>query len=293
MENTTNINVGGTQQSAAVKYCTTCGEALNPMAEICPKCGVRQAMPAAPAPAVQPAPNVKYCTTCGESLNLAAEICPKCGVRQMTPVAVPGVQTNFQPQQPAVRYCTSCGASLNPAAEICPKCGERQTAASPNMFFGSGGGSSRSMGFFESWAACLRRTFDFKGRASQSEYAYFILRLDAILLLLCFFSTFGIILWYILAFITLIPYISVHVRRFHDFNVSGWFYLLVIVIDMIITTPIIAFFTSMAGISRWLGGGGSLSATAIGLVTTVVLTFIVNLVIALIKGTEGANRYGA
>jgi len=59
------------------KYCSSCGELILKEAEICPKCGVRQAPASLP-----PVPNEKYCSSCGALILINAEICPKCGVRQ-------------------------------------------------------------------------------------------------------------------------------------------------------------------------------------------------------------------
>ena len=70
----------------AAKFCHACGETIDVRAELCPKCGVRQAMSGAAfgTSAAEPAaaPNRKYCYACRAEIDYRAEICPKCGVRQ-------------------------------------------------------------------------------------------------------------------------------------------------------------------------------------------------------------------
>jgi len=65
------------QAKPTQKYCFSCGELILKEAEICPKCGVRQAPASSPTDS-----NEKYCSSCGALILKNAEICPKCGVRQ-------------------------------------------------------------------------------------------------------------------------------------------------------------------------------------------------------------------
>ena len=73
---------------------------------------------------------------------------------------------------------------------------------------------------------CFKKYFDFKGRASRSEYWYFTL-----FIVLGYAIGFGLIFvaaplfWLLMIFIlvVLIPWISVAARRLHDINKSGWF----------------------------------------------------------------------
>ena len=73
---------------------------------------------------------------------------------------------------------------------------------------------------------CFKKYFDFKGRASRSEYWYFTL-----FIILGYAIGFGLIFvaaplfWLLTIFIliVLIPWISVAARRLHDINKSGWF----------------------------------------------------------------------
>ena len=81
---------------------------------------------------------------------------------------------------------------------------------------------------------------NFSGRASRSEYWYFMLCnfLIIIALLICFgisvalFGGFGmlfIVVYVIYAFGILLPNIGVLVRRLHDVNKSGWFYFVALI----------------------------------------------------------------
>jgi uncharacterized membrane protein YhaH (DUF805 family) len=73
---------------------------------------------------------------------------------------------------------------------------------------------------------CFKKYFDFKGRASRSEYWYFVL-----FIVIGYAIGFGLIFaasqlfWLLAVFIIaiIIPWISVAVRRLHDINKSGWF----------------------------------------------------------------------
>ena len=73
---------------------------------------------------------------------------------------------------------------------------------------------------------CFKKYFDFKGRASRTEYWYFTL-----FIVLGYAIGFGLIFvvpilfWALIIFIIVIfiPWISVAARRLHDINKSGWF----------------------------------------------------------------------
>ena len=73
---------------------------------------------------------------------------------------------------------------------------------------------------------CFKKYFDFKGRASRTEYWYFTL-----FIVLGYAIGFGLIFvvpilfWALIIFIIVIfiPWISVAARRLHDIDKSGWF----------------------------------------------------------------------
>ena len=82
------------------------------------------------------------------------------------------------------------------------------------------------LSFSDAVKKCFKKYFDFKGRASRSEYWYFTL-----FIVLGYAIGFGLIFvaaplfWLLMIFIAavIIPWISVAARRLHDINKSGWF----------------------------------------------------------------------
>ena len=135
------------------------------------------------------------------------------------------------------------------------------------------------MGFGEAVRCCLQQKYaTFAGRASRSEYWWFMLAyfIGAMIFMIPFFVMGGLdsvangdlagapivpivlVSLYFLGMI--IPTISVTVRRFHDRNLSGWWYLGLI----------------LAGAIPFVG-----IAATIG-----------SFVITVLKGTPGANTFG-
>lgn len=95
------------------------------------------------------------------------------------------------------------------------------------------------MTFAESINTCLKQKYaDFNGRASRSEYWWFVLLQFLIYLVLMFvtggvmnyetgeMNIIGIIIFLLALAIFLVPSIAVSVRRLHDIDKSGWFYLI-------------------------------------------------------------------
>lgn len=141
------------------------------------------------------------------------------------------------------------------------------------------------MTFTDSVRTCLREKYvTFSGRASRSEYWWFQLFYVLVMagLALIFYASglfnsfdpvtgqlnalggaaiVAMILAAVVVLALILPLISVVVRRFHDRNLSGWWYLGGIVAGMI---PIV----------------GMLASLAI-------------LVITILKGTDGPNKFGA
>ena len=88
------------------------------------------------------------------------------------------------------------------------------------------------MSFEQAIRTCLQlKYFQFDGRASRSEYWWFFLFslivlqvaavLDAVTGLFIFYLTAALVL--------MIPTLSVCVRRFHDFDRSGWWILIILI----------------------------------------------------------------
>ncbi|SEV88647.1 Uncharacterized membrane protein YhaH, DUF805 family [Cognatiyoonia koreensis] len=141
------------------------------------------------------------------------------------------------------------------------------------------------MTFSESIRTCLREKYaTFSGRAPRSEYWWFqlfyLLIVLGLVLLMALtgglsgafdqngelapgaaasLGIFGII-FLIVMLGMILPLISVTVRRFHDYNLSGWWYLGGIIAGLI---PFVGFLASIA-----------------------------ILVITILKGTDGPNNFG-
>ena len=105
-----------------------------------------------------------------------------------------------------------------------------------------------SVGFGEAISICFKKYFVFQGRAKLSEFWYFILFCIILSLIGIYLSSIGStplsILGLILSYGTVIPQISVNVRRLHDTNRSGW-YLWIPIYNLIITM----FFDSSSEVS--------------------------------------------
>ena len=136
------------------------------------------------------------------------------------------------------------------------------------------------MTFRESLRSCLGNYATFSGRASRSEIWWFILFYSLVLMVLI---GIGMVLafnglevgeqginpagwlFFILAGIfclgMALPLWAVTVRRFHDYGLSGWVYLGLVLLSLI---PYVGFLASLATI-----------------------------VICCLKGTSGPNRFGA
>ena len=86
------------------------------------------------------------------------------------------------------------------------------------------------MDFSSAISICFKKYFDFSGRASRSEFWYFVLFVSLLLfgagLLLGIFmpnnqSLDGVVTLFIYLPL-IIPFIAVTARRLHDFGMSGW-----------------------------------------------------------------------
>ena len=94
------------------------------------------------------------------------------------------------------------------------------------------------MTFIESIKTCFKKYITIKGRAPRSEYWWFQAMFVPFFLFVVIMSeaenlesSSELIIWfYLLCFviviISLIPVITVTIRRFHDTNKSGWYFLL-------------------------------------------------------------------
>jgi len=99
------------------------------------------------------------------------------------------------------------------------------------------------MSFFEAITICFRKYATFSGRATRSEFWYFVLFyvicliIAPIMDLFLFNTVFGMFYW-IVYIVTLLPYFAVWVRRLHDINRSGWWTIPIMITSMIIVGTI-------------------------------------------------------
>jgi uncharacterized membrane protein YhaH (DUF805 family) len=102
---------------------------------------------------------------------------------------------------------------------------------------------------FQYFLDAYRKFGDFKGRARRSEfwywYLFFVLGLIVLATLGSFLGTFGYVLYGIFLIGSLIPSLSLSVRRMHDAGKSGWF-LLIPIYGMILH-----FIDSETGTNKW------------------------------------------
>ena len=99
------------------------------------------------------------------------------------------------------------------------------------------------------YVSCMKRYFQFSGRASRSEYFFFHLACLILLLVLCFIlapalsilgrfgTVVGVLLYCIIYYGSLIPSIAVTARRFHDTGRSGWMMLIPVYSSVIVFLP--------------------------------------------------------
>ncbi|WHO76168.1 DUF805 domain-containing protein [Rhizobium sp. BT03] len=133
------------------------------------------------------------------------------------------------------------------------------------------------MGFTEAVRTVLKQKYaTFSGRAPRSEYWWFMLfcvlalfPLAIVAFVLAYATSGGgvpspvsytVVIWMLFGLAILLPGISLQVRRFHDRNISGWWYLALFALSYI---PYVAF-----------------------------VTFPVTIVISMLPGTEGPNKFG-
>lgn len=140
----------------------------------------------------------------------------------------------------------------------------------------------------ESVETCFKKYAVFKGRASRSEFWYFflfntIVSLVTTLVFLLLIFLLGEERWMILPslllmiynFVIILPSSAVYVRRLHDVGVSGWWYLVYVVLSV-------------------LGGVCQICNISIAsvLMFITILMGIFMFIFTLMKGGKGENKYG-
>ncbi len=172
---------------------------------------------------------------------------------------------------------------------------------------GSGGGGGQlghdglyvgapSRGFLEALQVCFRKYVTFSGRASRSEYWFFVLWQILIGFVTGFIDGFVVgatggfsPLNSIASLVLLLPTLAVSWRRLHDIDRSGWwiggFYL-----AMIVLVGVASFAFAGLDIDTMADGSGVLIFGIFGL--GFIIYSIVMLVFFCTRGTPGPNRYG-
>jgi uncharacterized membrane protein YhaH (DUF805 family) len=106
------------------------------------------------------------------------------------------------------------------------------------------------MTFQESIQICFKKYADFSGRASRSEYWWFVLFTSIVSVVLTLAG--GEIASGIFSVATLIPSLAVGARRLHDLGKSGWF-LLISLIPLIGILVLIYWFVQPSAESNQFG----------------------------------------
>jgi len=157
----------------------------------------------------------KYCVQCSQSLIPTMQFCPKCGGRSFASQPVPSASlTPTAPAQNSFMKQTN-----TPNAQWQQSSGRSQPygkAMSPHTAIGN----------------CLRNYFTIRGRAPRSEYWWF----TAVTVLASFLTSFlaglsdtASLLALSVQLGSIIPIITVAVRRLHDIDRSGWWYLILFI----------------------------------------------------------------
>lgn len=149
------------------------------------------------------------------------------------------------------------------------------------------------MVFIESVKNCFKKYATFSGRASRSEFWYFILFI-ILTIITAFFLAYieRKFLLYLssLTALTLLPFFAVLTRRLHDLDISGWWliktliYLIIIMLFAYITNiPVmmVILLFSYPNLTIYLG-------YLTGFIFAAVAIYIPSK-----KGTIGDNRFGA
>jgi uncharacterized membrane protein YhaH (DUF805 family) len=151
-------------------------------------------------------------------------------------------------------------------------------------------------GFFEALYTCIRKYFVVSGRASRSEYWYFVLWQVLVSLALGFYDGMSArggqptepIGSYAMYFF-LLPTITVTIRRFHDINWSGWWIVALYVLffgTVALVWPLISDPVALMNMTR-----GQLERLLLMIAPSLVASLVL-LFMLCIRGNLEPNRYG-
>ena len=147
------------------------------------------------------------------------------------------------------------------------------------------------MTFIDSVKTCFKKILDIQGRASRSEYWWFVLFVALVPTIVMFFLFFVVVLLgggnlaESNSFVILILLISfgpavvalttVSVRRLHDLNKSGWYIAIYYALDLLAIIPGIS--PTLSNVLLWISTGFYIYLT----------------VIFMFKGSNKKNKYGS
>ena len=215
----------------------------------------------------------------------------KAGAGGMSPRAARYLREHSQPAPMEMRARTGAGAGAGPGGAT--GTGAAQTGPD-GLYVGA-----PSRGFLEAISVCLRRYFTFSGRASRSEYWFFILFTVLLAFVTSFLDAtlFGVAmsedvagpLNSLASLAVFIPTLAVGWRRLHDTGRSGWW---IGAPFLVVPAAMFLVFLSM--------GAAAFSPAAMGnavflmgtMMVALVIYFIVMLVFMCTRGDLGPNHYG-
>jgi uncharacterized membrane protein YhaH (DUF805 family) len=129
-------------------------------------------------------------------------------------------------------YCAQCGKPIAPGSKFCPFCGALADNVPNEIFpkenmFHSQRKSAATRNIFENFVHVFQNFANFGGRASRAEFWYFFL---ANFVLGAIFSFFSEELYLLYGLVSIVPNLSLQVRRLHDVGKSGWWLLICLTI---------------------------------------------------------------
>ena len=147
------------------------------------------------------------------------------------------------------------------------------------------------MTFIDSVKTCFKKILDIQGRASRSEYWWFVLFVALVPTIVMFFlffvvvllgggnladsNSFAILILLISFGPAVVALTTVSVRRLHDLNKSGWYIAIYYALDLIAIIPGIS--PTLSNVLLWISTG----------------FFFYLIVIFMFKGSNNKNKYGS
>ena len=159
----------------------------------------------------------------------------------------------------------------------------------------------------ESIKTCFQKYIDFSGRASRSEFWWFVLFTfvaSVALSVMGLAEPLLIFLQWIFSLLVLLPSLAVMARRLHDTNRTAWWLLLHLVSGLGVALGLIFVIVALGfayggHLNMWGGGGEDYDGLITGLVIGAIISLVVGvgcaitlLVFFVLPGTVGPNRYG-